>query len=221
MQSLKEQIHSLSQLFPTNSTSKAGVYEIQLFPKFSLELDLSKYPKKPMMRVPKAIETILGDLEAFHPLHKNWNKENPPSIIEIIKAYRRTLEMLSGVKAYLSKGLATDLISFGCQQYPQEGVCVLKSKDGVLSELVLNPGSSSSFYYIIFNPGSVSYDKKFLATCHFHPTGTADPSPEDIEAFGMYPINIIIAYPYSIENLMVYNQQGQRIDLEILDCKCD
>lgn len=217
MLSLEEQIDSLLQGFPTYTLSRAGVYEINLFPKLAIELDLSKYPKKPIIKVPKAIATIAGDLEAFHPLHKNWNKENPPLIAEIVKAYRRTFEMLSGVKAYIKKQIVADLIAFGQQQYPNEGICVLKSQDGALSELVLNPGSISSPFYIAYNPKSLGYDKKMIATCHYHTSEPIDPSPEDFEAFGMYPINIIIAYPYSIKNTKVYNQQGQRIDFEILD----
>ncbi len=216
MLSLEEQINLISQLFPTVLMAGKSIYEIKIFPKVSIEMDVSKYPKKPSIKLPKSIANICGDIEAFHPIYKNWNKEKPASIVEILKAYRRTIEMLSGVKAYLKKDLVADLVCFGNQQYPDEGICVLKSQDGMLSELVLNPGSSSSPSFTIFNPRSVRYDFKIIATCHFHPTGTADSSPEDLEAFCMYPVNIIISYPYSIENALVFNQLGQKIELELL-----
>lgn len=217
MISLETQLISLAGKFSLKESSNKGIYEIQLFPKLTLVVDVSNYPKKPKIKVPKQITEISGELEPFHPMYENWDKRNPPLIADILKNYRRTMEMISGIKAYLKKDLIKNITSFAEQRYPEEGICVLRCLDGALSDLVMNPGSSSTSFFVIFNPRSVGYDKRLIATCHFHPSGTANPSPEDRDAFKMYPINIILGYPYSIKNFKVFNNVAQKIDFEIID----
>jgi proteasome lid subunit RPN8/RPN11 len=213
--SLEEELAAIANRYSLTASKKDN-YEIQLFPKLAISLDVSKYPKKPTIKVPKQFTDFIGDLEYFIPMLSGWKQTEPSSVSEIIDAYYRTMEMISGKKMYIKQNLLDSIIMFAKEKYPLEGVCVLRSLDGALSELVMNPGAISSPFSVIYNPRSVGYDRRLIATCHFHPMGSAKPSGADIGAFTKYPLNIIMNYPYSIRSLKIYNNYGVEINYSIL-----
>ncbi|MCK4613823.1 MAG: hypothetical protein KAU14_03385, partial [Thermoplasmata archaeon] len=52
---------------------------------------------------------------------------------------------------------------------------------------------------------------------HSHPSGAAVPSKADLSFFGKFPaLNIIIAYPYTLDSWAAYDRNGNRVRVDVI-----
>jgi proteasome lid subunit RPN8/RPN11 len=100
--------------------------------------------------------------------------------------------------------------------FPNEFFCFLggNPKKNVIDEIIFFPSDSTPVSASI-NPYIIPFDPSILGTLHSHPTGEANPSDADKDFFRKYGVNIILAWPYTIETMKVYNDKGQRIKVTI------
>lgn len=99
--------------------------------------------------------------------------------------------------------------------YPREFIGLLRAEKGVITEILLFPGSS-------FNRNSSSYaehmipiDMSIIGSVHSHPS-EALPSRADLRVFSKWSINIIAGYPYVPENLAAFDSNGKPVELEMV-----
>ena len=209
------QIDKILEFYPETMMIDSSILEIPLFPKASLKINLSKYPKKPKLTLPKKIQRILGDSETYIPTFRHWNKTNPPLISIIITALKYTIEMVAGIKVHFLDKIVKDISYMARTSFPKETFCLLRTINGVLAEYVLAPGSESSEISAIFFPTRLGHDHSLIASCHSHPTPNNRPSRADLHTFRKFPVNIIIGAPFNFSTLGVYNLQGEPIPFEI------
>ena len=110
------------------------------------------------------------------------------------------------------------ILSYAKIRHPNEAILVLKgkSKNGIIrvDGLVVPPFSHSGPTFAGFPYSFLPFDSSYVGMVHTHPSGTAQPSVEDLHNFfGL--VSIIVQYPYKKENIYAWSSAGERVKLDI------
>ena len=90
--------------------------------------------------------------------------------------------------------------------------------DDTISELVLLPGTVGGDRHAIFRMHMRPIDYSIIGTVHSHPSTNFSPSDADRQMFARYGrINIIAAYPYTMNSWRAYDGAGEPIELVVID----
>ena len=101
--------------------------------------------------------------------------------------------------------------------YPREFGAILRAEAGVITELLLIPGTVSGNRHAIFRLHMLPTDFAVVGTVHSHPTGVFEPSDEDRALFSKFGgIHIISGYPYTETTWAAWTNKGERIDLTVV-----
>lgn len=101
--------------------------------------------------------------------------------------------------------------------HPNEFASGLREIDGVISELILVPGTISGPMNAILRLSNLPIDYSIVGVVHTHPSRNPSPSKRDLIMFGRYGrIHIIMAYPYDLDSWQAYDSTGEKVDLEII-----
>ena len=215
MITLEAQIKFLNDSIKDAVQTKQNLFEIAIYPEVILKINFRGYPKKPKIILPKKITKSVPDIELFVPALRNWNKNDPPKIIDIIKAIMYSLESITGKMVHISQSLFDELMKISHGNHPKETFCVLRLINGILSEYILSPQTVSSEKSAIFYPRRIGRDRSIIASFHTHPNGVYSPSPMDLISFRLNPVNIIMGNPYNSNSLGVYDSLGQNLNFQI------
>ncbi len=103
--------------------------------------------------------------------------------------------------------------------YPRETILLLrgkKSKDLIrVEELVVPPLATYGDGFANIPLHMLPMDFSVVGTVHSHPSGNLTPSDVDCNHFFGH-ILMIVGFPFSdAENAVVYNSQGERLQLQI------
>jgi proteasome lid subunit RPN8/RPN11 len=125
----------------------------------------------------------------------------------------------SGKPAPRIRKSVIDLISASAQsQHPNEFGAMLRSEKGIITELLLLPGTVSGRSHAIFFFNMLPIDFSVRGTVHSHPGGDPRPSDADLELFRKHgSLHIIIAEPYTPRTWRAYDGRGDPIRLEVVD----
>ncbi len=101
--------------------------------------------------------------------------------------------------------------------YPREFGAILRAEQGVITELLLIPGTVSGNRHAIFQIHMIPTDFAVVGTVHSHPSGVYEPSDEDLALFNKFGgIHIITGYPFSESAWAAWTNKGARIGLKVL-----
>lgn len=117
----------------------------------------------------------------------------------------------------ITQNVINGLISYAKMHHPYEGILILegesKKTEVFINNLVIPPFSVHGPFYSGFPINELPLDLKYLGTAHSHPSGSSQPSLEDLNHFyGL--ISIIICHPYDEEDIHAYDSQGREVPLE-------
>lgn len=120
------------------------------------------------------------------------------------------------------KGIAKNLLDLlreaSKSSHPHEFAALLREVDGVISEMLLVPGTTSSDTSARMLLDMMPLDLSIVGSIHSHPAHDLRYSDEDLHMFGAKGIyNIIIAFPYGEQDWICYGPRGQRIDLPVIE----
>jgi len=117
----------------------------------------------------------------------------------------------------IKKNLLIEIINAAKLNYPNEFICFLggNSKTEEIIEFIFLPNESDEESASI-NVQTMPYDDTIVGSLHSHPNSTNEPSNADKKLFLKYPINIILGYPFIIENIGVYNKKSDKIKIELI-----
>ncbi len=103
------------------------------------------------------------------------------------------------------------------ESFPNEFVAALRAERGVITEILLFPGSAANEHSAFMNLYHMPIDLSVVGTVHSHPGPSNRPSPEDLRLFGNYGnTHIITCLPYDMRSWRAYNYRGDVIVLEVL-----
>lgn len=102
--------------------------------------------------------------------------------------------------------------------HPREFGATLRAEKGVVTEVILVPGTLGGDRHAILPLGYLPIDASIVGTVHSHPGPHAIPSDADKQLFNAFGhTHIIIAEPYSDDTWIAYDQNAEEILLEVVD----
>lgn len=124
------------------------------------------------------------------------------------------------MKVVIERELLRSLLSFAKAKHPNEIVLLLRGKakggEMIIEEFLLPPFGTGGRGFAEFRPHMLPIDFSIVGTTHSHPSGSARPSPTDLNHF-YAKVMMIVAYPYTDECVAAYNSKGEALPLKIRD----
>ena len=102
--------------------------------------------------------------------------------------------------------------------HPNEFAGLLSAEKGIISEIVILPGTISGSSHAIFQLHMAPVDFSLVGTVHSHPSYSPGASEADLQLFRKYGrIHIILAYPYVDDSWRSYTGDGSDYPLDVID----
>ncbi len=102
--------------------------------------------------------------------------------------------------------------------YPNEFGAILRAEEGVITEIMLLPGTLSGSRSAIFQLHMLPIDFTVVGTVHSHPSGSISPSGADVALFQKFGyIHIITGVPFNEGSWRAFDLYGEPVDLEVVD----
>jgi proteasome lid subunit RPN8/RPN11 len=128
-------------------------------------------------------------------------------------------------------GIAEDALRFALRAsedaHPDEYMGQLRGEDArklgldregtVITDVLLAPGTETNPVSAQFNPTYMPTDPDGVGSVHSHPNGVLRPSDADLATFTRGRVHIIVGAPYGPDDWRAFDNDGQPIDLEVLD----
>ncbi len=101
--------------------------------------------------------------------------------------------------------------------YPREFAGLLSADKGIISEVVILPGTISGNSHAIFQMHMAPVDYSIIGTVHSHPSYSAGASEADLHLFSKYGrVHLIMAMPFNEGSWKAYDWNGKLIEIEIV-----
>lgn len=118
----------------------------------------------------------------------------------------------------IRRGVLEMICEAARQSHPHEWGASLRAEDGVVTEVVLVPGTLGGDSHAILPLGYLPMDSSIVGTVHSHPGPFADPSDADQQLFRNFGhTHLIIAEPYTLDTWIAYDHDSYVLDLEVVD----
>jgi proteasome lid subunit RPN8/RPN11 len=100
--------------------------------------------------------------------------------------------------------------------YPNEFLCVHREIDGIISEMVMLPGTVFGDEHSFLNQWMEPIDYSIAGSAHSHPGFSNRPSDADKSFFSnMGGVHFITCQPYDRTSWKAYDSRGEPIELEV------
>jgi proteasome lid subunit RPN8/RPN11 len=103
------------------------------------------------------------------------------------------------------------------ETYPNEFVATLRAEEGVITEVLLLPGTIQGTHSGVLLLHMLPIDFSVVGTVHSHPSYSNHPSEADLALFGRFGnTHIITCLPFDLNSWQVYDYSGKPIELEMI-----
>ena len=100
--------------------------------------------------------------------------------------------------------------------YPDEFLCVPREIDGIISEMVMLPGTVFGDEHSFINQWMEPIDYSIAGSAHSHPGFSNQPSDADKDFFSnMGGVHFITCQPYDRNSWKAYDSHGEPMDIEV------
>ncbi len=118
-------------------------------------------------------------------------------------------------------GIDRDIITMANESardtFPREFVAALRAEKGVITEVLLLPGTLQGERFGSLRLNMLPIDLSVVGTIHSHPSHSNRPSKADISLFGRFGnTHIITCLPFDMNSWRAYDYYGREVDLEII-----
>lgn len=94
---------------------------------------------------------------------------------------------------------------------------MLRTEKGVITEVILVPGTIAGRTHAIFQFHMLPIDFSIKGTVHSHPGSVPLPSEADLDLFRRHgTLHLIIAEPYTHRTWRAYDGRGEPLEVEIV-----
>jgi proteasome lid subunit RPN8/RPN11 len=101
--------------------------------------------------------------------------------------------------------------------YPDEFICYHRAEEGVVTEMLLVPGSIFGDSHSFINEWMTPIDYSRSGSAHSHPGFSNQPSNADLTFFSqMGGVHFITCQPYDRKSWRAYNSNGEEVKLEVV-----
>ena len=100
---------------------------------------------------------------------------------------------------------------------PNEFAGVLRAYDGVVTEVMVLPGTEQGARAALFHFHMLPVDRSVVGTVHSHPSGNYWPSGADLELFDRFgSVHIICGFPFNFNSWQAYDSRGRARDIAMI-----
>jgi proteasome lid subunit RPN8/RPN11 len=100
---------------------------------------------------------------------------------------------------------------------PNEFAGVLRAYGGVITEVMVLPGTEQGARAALFKFTMLPADRSVVGTVHSHPSGVYWPSGADMELFDRFgTVHIICGHPFTMRDWQAYDGRGRARRLEVV-----
>ena len=200
--------------FPNTKTYGNGIshVKIEINKGIIIDIDYSKYPKKPKVKLINQTGKIYKKLDNDIISLKNWKRSNIKSILNVINEIVSTLENLQSKKVIIKRELLDGFLALCREHHPKEFLGILKMVNDIFTEFILPPGAITSRSSSVFFPTRLPTNQYYQGTIHSHPSGNLNPSLQDLNnVFKRNSANFIVGFPYTLNNIKCYDKNGSEL----------
>jgi len=193
------QYQNIIEHFPNTETIENLIshIKIELIKGIMLEIDYSKYPKKPKVKLINQSGTVYKKLNNDITSLKNWKTIKTKSILNVINEIIYILEDLQSNTEFLG---------------------ILKMDKNVFTEFILPPGAITSRNSGVFFPGRIPLNRYYQGTIHSHPSGNLSPSLQDLNSvFKGNRFHFIVGFPYNLNNIKCFDKNGTELQFKVIN----
>lgn len=103
------------------------------------------------------------------------------------------------------------------ETYPNEFSAALRAESGVITEVVMLPGTLQGEAAAILQLHMLPANYGAVGTVHSHPSGVVRPSEQDLRLFdGFGLVHIIVGEPFGDDSWGAFDAFGNPIELEVI-----
>ena len=122
------------------------------------------------------------------------------------------------MKVKIKEDLLKAILENARLMHPKEILFMLRGEKKrdciIISDIIIPPFATYGHGFATFSLSTLPIDFSIIGTAHSHPSGNLAPSMGDLnQAIGK--IMMIVGYPYTKRNVMVYDREGNKIELEV------
>jgi len=123
-----------------------------------------------------------------------------------------------GLKVRIGEKLLEAILENARLMHPKEILFMLRGERKksciLISDIIIPPFATYGHGFATFSLSTLPIDFSIIGTVHSHPSGNLMPSIGDLnQAIGK--IIMIVGYPYTKQNVIVYDREGNEIELKI------
>ncbi|MFW9988905.1 MAG: Mov34/MPN/PAD-1 family protein [Candidatus Odinarchaeota archaeon] len=214
------QYQNIIEHFPNCETidQKIDHIKIELIKGVVIEIDYSKYPKKPKVKLINQSGKVYKNLNKDIISLKDWKIMGTKSILEVINEIKFILENLQSNLVKIKKDLLIGFLALCQEHHPKEFVGILKMDKFVFTEFILPPGAITSRNSGVFFPSRIPINRDYQGTIHSHPSGNVFPSLQDLNSiFKVNRFHFIVGFPYSLNNIKCFDKNGTELQFEVIE----
>jgi len=192
--------------------------KIELIKGIILEIDYSKYPKKPKVKLinqtGKVYKKLSNDITSL----QNWKVDKTKSILLVINEIIFILKDLQSNIVKVKKELLIGFLALCRAHHPKEFVGILKMDKNVFTEFILPPGAVTSRNSGVFFPSRIPLNRDYQGTIHSHPSGSLSPSLQDLNSvFKGNRFHFIAGFPYSLNDIKCFDKNGTELQFKVIN----
>ncbi len=122
-------------------------------------------------------------------------------------------------RAYAIKSEILELIlQVSKENFPKEFAGVLRCEEGIITEIMLLPGTISGGESALLRLHMLPIDYTVVGTVHSHPSQSNHPSGADLQLFRKFGyVHIITKVPYDRNSWRSWDLDGNPYALEVVD----
>jgi len=214
------QYQNIIEHFPNAETieNRISHIKIELIKGIMLEIDYSKYPKKPKVKLINQSGTVYKKLNNDITSLKNWKIIKTKSILNVINEIIFILEDLQSNTVKIKRDLLGGFLALCRAHHPKEFLGILKMDKNVFIEFILPPGAINSRNSGVFFPGRIPLNRYYQGTIHSHPSGNLSPSLQDLNSvFKGNRFHFIVGFPYSLNHIKCFDKNGTELQFKVIN----
>jgi len=213
------QYQNIIEHYPNTVTIENEIthIKIELIKEIILEIDYSKYPKKPKVKLinqaGKVYKKLSNDITSL----KNWKLDKTNSILLVINEIISILKDLQSNIVKVKKELLIGFLALCRAHHPKEFLGILKMDKNIFTEFILPPGATTSQHSGVFFPGRLPTNRYYQGTIHSHPSGNLHPSLQDLNSiFKGYRFHFIVGFPYILNSIKCFDKNGTELQFKVI-----
>ncbi|MFX1314145.1 MAG: Mov34/MPN/PAD-1 family protein [Promethearchaeota archaeon] len=214
------QYQNIIEHFPHIKTidNKISHIKIELNKGIILEIEYSKYPKKPKVKLHNQSGKVYKKLNNEIISLRNWKLDKTKSILKVINEIILILEDLESNIVKIKRELLEGFLALCRAHHPKEFVGILKRDNNVFTEFILPPGAITSRNSGVIFPSRIPMNRNYQGTIHSHPSGSCFPSLQDLNSiFKGNNFHFIVGFPYSLNHIKCFDKNGTELQFKVIN----